>query len=144
MSKPITLRVGICECTTIYKGKMDGRKFNVENSAYVIKEILVPEADQEKVLGTCHIFVDVHIVEGTPQIIVNQVDFMIIDKENYGLAFESWVGEEATQEIVKNRIPPTPRNLIRLLKIIVSYYQPKERKAWLRRMTLCGKKKSRS
>lgn len=141
MSKPIILRIGICECTKMYKGKIDGRKFNVGTSVYIIKEVVVPETNYGKIIETvrtCHIFIDVHVLEGTPQISVHQVDFLIIDEKKYGPVFESWIEEGVSQKIVGivgNRIPPTPKNLIRLLKIIVSYYQPEERKAWFARMT---------
>jgi len=62
MSRPITIQVGICECTNSYHGRLKGRTLRTDRHRFRIKEVVVAEDHQGESLknSRCHFFIDVH------------------------------------------------------------------------------------
>ena len=62
MSRPITIRVGICECTNSYHGRLKGRTLRTDRHRFRIKEVVITEDHQRQNIkdNSCHFFIDVH------------------------------------------------------------------------------------
>ena len=43
MGNPIELRIGICGCTGLYHGQLDGKRMRIDGRSYVVKEIPLPD-----------------------------------------------------------------------------------------------------
>ncbi len=62
MPEQTILRVGICDCTHLYLGKFQGRSVIINDHAFVIEEVLIPQnAHRDGLMSTrAHFFLDLH------------------------------------------------------------------------------------
>lgn len=72
MANAITLRVGICECTSLYHGSLNNHCFYINGQRFRLQEIKIPERQHTKHIrhNRCHFFIDINTYKYRPADII--------------------------------------------------------------------------
>lgn len=135
MSRPMTLRVGICACAERYHGKLEQQRLQVGRGVFRLREIIVPEEgeDSDTVLlaERCHFFVDLHSYQYQYQhMYLCAVEMCDPD----GPLDPDW-WDSCTRK------PPSPQRVLREMTKLLKDYRgqyPRKFTQWLKRMS-CAK-----
>jgi hypothetical protein len=73
----IEIRVGLCGCTNIYNGQLNGKRFFIDKQWYLIREVLLPDEKfhtQSLKRTRCHFFIDAATGDDGQYMWIDQMD----------------------------------------------------------------------
>lgn len=150
MAKPIMLRIGICECTTKYHGRLQGRRVTTRclgskiyphPMTFTLHEFQIPEDSQQSALRLfrCHAFLDVHRVRhkrGSGYVVSLYRQQILQDTLGRERTPTSWRPDSYKSWLRKK--PPTASTIIQALRELIQGMGKTKFLRWQTRMTPAG------
>lgn len=125
MAEPIELRVGICKCTTLYHGTMEGLGMRLHGHRFRIKEVALANTQYhtaELKERRCHFFID-----------ADHYDTVIyLEKDDLIMSPSERSERLAYQIFLCN--PLCANGMRRLIREILSSMKKRDLRDWLKRM----------
>ena len=135
------LRVGICGCTRLYHGELEGRKWVINafrgeivssRVVFRLKEVCVPEDMQiSTLLGMrCHFFVDMHYRKGLRQPYYTSVlleDYVPHSRTGIEIPFSGW----SLYAGWNSEAPVTTSELLKKMRYIITKMDRDDMYGWL-------------
>lgn len=146
MVRPRMLRVGICTCSSRYRGRLAGTVLEACGQSFRIVEVPIPEEEPHKKAlksRACHFFVDVHWFTDSVQVTVEKTDW---DPDGFSVGWTLAPGDPLWRLGIhtwrRRRSPPVStvcHGMVRLLRSLGADGV----RAWLRRMRRLARRKRR-
>jgi len=141
MSEPITIRVGICECTNSYHGRLKGRTLRTDRYRFRIKEVVVAEDHQGESIkdSGCHFFIDAHRSYTASELWTSlDLNDIIYDSNGHRRLFIGGVDGKRGMGLRRfwwtTKRPKRPSAILKGIEEILRGIEPAELRRWLSRM----------
>ena len=117
MNSQVTLRVGLCACSSVYKNVLGGTRFNTdvpELPTVQLTEITIPEIGHRKaiILSRCHFFLDFHDVKNKrtkkPRYLKTELRLVRLVSNSPGRGWRMRMGGLNNAELERGWISHTP------------------------------------
>lgn len=142
MKKVTTLRVGICSCSSVYRGRLEGLTVEVARRRFRLQEVDISEgyeSRQELKQSGCHFFVDTHVERRKFEVELSQIVFT---SNGRGRGWKLYIGGVANKLrwarflSWQAKTPPPPNQLTREGFIrLLTRMDPKRLEHWLQTTT---------
>lgn|GEM_PF-2923695 len=148
MDRVYLLRVGICQCTKAYHGKLNGKKFTLdqiteyryfsyhhfvdleEPMIFVLEEVSIPEKSHHTPLkrARCHFFLDVNFqARGTPETVLSQHFIIQVGRQE---RYEFSSVYDTGAKVYRRKKPPYPHEIIAGMQDILRFMDKKGLERW--------------